>query len=266
MKELAVLVADDNAVNRKVMGLLLGSMGVQCYCVNDGREAVKAASEQDYDLVLMDCMMPEMDGFQASFEIRKREFGKLQHTPIVACTAMDIDRIFDQCVHSGMDDYIGKPIDIELLKEKIQYWSFVHITMQPMTKALAGRIKQLQASQKLEPIDRDYLNLLYGLQQLDDVMELFLTVTDTLLGQLESAIEHHDVAIVRRMAHEIKGSSYAVSAREMAKLCLELEHAGEEQNWTEAEKLYAALGLAFARVREFLTVKQKLIINASESS
>ncbi len=74
--------------------------------------------------------MPEMDGFQASFEIRKREFGKQQHTPIIACTAMDIDRIFDQCVRSGMDDFIGKPIDIDVLKEKIQYWSVVHTALQ----------------------------------------------------------------------------------------------------------------------------------------
>jgi len=134
-----------------------------------------------------------------------------------------------------------------------------------MTKALAGHIKQLQASQKIEPIDRDYLNLLYGLQQLDEVLELFLTVTDTLLGQLESAIEHHDVSVVRHMANEIKGSSYAVSAREMARLCLDLEHAGEEQNWTEAEKLYASLGLAFARVREYLTVKQKILRDADRA-
>jgi CheY-like chemotaxis protein len=258
MNELVVLVAEDNPVNRKVMGLLLKHMGIQFRLVNDGAQAVEALCENDYDLVLMDCMMPEMDGFQASFEIRKREFSKLQHTPIIACTAMDIDRIFEQCVHSGMDDYIAKPIDTDILKEKMQYWSVLNITLRIPTPALVGHIKELQAGQQLEPIDRDYLNLLYGLQQLDEVLELFLTVTDNLLGQLESAIEHHDVAVVRRMAHEIKGSSYAVSAREMARLCLSLEHEGEEQNWTEAEKLYAALGLAFARVREFLTVQHKL--------
>jgi CheY-like chemotaxis protein/HPt (histidine-containing phosphotransfer) domain-containing protein len=266
VKELVVLVAEDNAVNRKAMGLLLNAMGVSFHCVNDGIEAIKAVSEKEYDLVLMDCMMPEMDGFQAAFEIRKREFSKLQHTPIIACTAMDFDRIFDQCVHSGMDDYIAKPIDVDLLKEKMQYWSILNITLRPVTQALAGNIKDLQASQGTEPIDRDYLNLHYGLEQLDDVLMLFLTVTDNLLGQLESAIEHHDMAVVRRMAHEIKGSSYAVSAREMAKLCLELEHAGEEQNWTEAEKLYAALGLAFARVREFLTVKQQLMRDMGKAS
>ncbi len=135
-----------------------------------------------------------------------------------------------------------------------------------MTQAMASHIKELQAGQQLEPIDRNYLNLLYGLQQLDDVLELFLTVTDTLLDQLESAIEHHDVAVVRRMAHEIKGSSYAVSAREMAKLCLELEHAGEEQNWGEAEKLYASLGLAFARVRDFMAEKQKALRDIETAS
>jgi len=135
-----------------------------------------------------------------------------------------------------------------------------------MKQVLRYQSMQLQENQQNEPIDCDYLSLLYGLQQLDDVLELFLTVTDTLLSQLESAIEHHDVAVVRHMAHEIKGSSYAVSAREMAKLCLDLEHAGEEQNWTEAEKLYAALGLAFARVREFLSKKQKVMRDMGKAS
>jgi CheY-like chemotaxis protein/HPt (histidine-containing phosphotransfer) domain-containing protein len=266
MKELVVLIAEDNPVNQMVMNLLLERMGVKTFCVNDGAKAVKAVKENDYGLVLMDCMMPEMDGFQASFEIRKREFGKQQHTPIIACTAVDLDRILDRCIRSGMDDYIGKPIDVDLLQEKIQYSRLFLGALRPMTLALARHMKHLEEGQQIEPIDHDYLNLLYGLQQLDDVLELFLTVTDTLLSQLESAIEHHDVDVMRRMAHEIKGSSYAVSAREMAKLCLDLEHAGEEQNWTEAEKLYAALALAFARVRDYLSAKRKVVRDIGKAS
>jgi HPt (histidine-containing phosphotransfer) domain-containing protein len=80
-----------------------------------------------------------------------------------------------------------------------------------------------------------------------------------LLADLDSAIVHHDVVVVRTMAHEIKGSSYAVNARQMAKICLELEHASEEEDWPEAEKLYAALGFTFARVRQFLQGNEQLL-------
>lgn len=251
-KRFIVLIAEDHPVNQKVLGILLDSLGVASDFAQNGVEAIEAATNNSYALILMDCMMPELDGFEASFQIRKFEFHKKRHTPIIACTAMDEDRIINQCVQSGMDDYIGKPIDRNTLKEKIAYWSLIPMTLNPLTAAMAAEIRRLESSDLSEPIDRAQLNLLYGLQQLDDVLELFMTVTDTLLGQLESAIVHHDVAIVRRMAHEIKGSSYAVSAKEMAKLCLEMEQAGDEQDWPEAERLYTALGLAFARVRQFL--------------
>ncbi len=99
------------------------------------------------------------------------------------------------------------------------------------------KVRQLTGEDKETPIDNWSLKMLYGLEQLDDILALFLTVTDALLAQLESAIHHQDVAIVRRLAHEIKGSSYAVSAQEMVKLCRELEIEGEEQNWPEAARM-----------------------------
>lgn len=258
-KRLVVLVTEDHPVNQKVMGLLLESLGVQFDCANDGLQAVKAATAFNYGLILMDCLMPHMDGFEASFQIRKFEFHKNRHTPIIACTALDKDRVLDQCVRSGINDYISKPIDRDVLREKIGYWSVIPMAMGPLLPAVAAQIKRLEASDAAEPIDRAYLNIFYGVQQLDDVLELFMEVTETLLAQLESAIQHQDVAIVRYMAHEIKGSSYTVSAREMAQVCRELEAASEEHDWPEIEKLYVALGLAFARVRECLQNKDQIL-------
>jgi two-component system, sensor histidine kinase and response regulator len=253
-----VLVAEDHPVNQKVIGLLLNMLGVDTDMVTNGRAAIEAARSDTYNMILMDIMMPDVDGFEAAFAIRKREFGKCRHTPIIACTALDKDKIKDQLIHSGMDDYIAKPISRDILKEKIERWSHIRLQLQPVTHEMEMQVKRLNGEVKestSEPIDQGTLQLLYGLEQLDDVLVLFMTVTETLLAQLESAIEHRDVAVVRRMAHEIKGSSYAVSAKEMSELCLKLEQAGETQNWSEAEKLYTALGLAFARVREFLSKK-----------
>ncbi|MBX9568387.1 MAG: response regulator [Candidatus Obscuribacterales bacterium] len=258
-KRLVVLVAEDHPVNQKVISLLLKSLDVRHDVVTNGEEAVEKALTNDYGLILMDCMMPVVDGFEAAFRIRKYEFHKRRHTPIIACTAMDEERVVDQCIRSGMDDFLGKPIDRQRLKEKIAFWSVIPITLYGMSPTIAAEIKRLELSEQTEPIDRTYLNMLYELQQLDEVLALFLTVTESLLTQLRAAIVHKDVEIVQRMAHEIKGSSYAVSAREMAELCMRLEQAGEEQDWPEAEKTYAALGLAFARVREFLSNQKELL-------
>lgn len=265
-KNLVVLVAEDHPVNQKVLGLLLDSLGVAVDYANDGQEAIDAAQRFNYGLLLMDCMMPNVDGFQAAFEIRKFEFHKVRHTPIIACTALDKDRIIDQCVRAGINDYIAKPIDRDILKDKIAYWSVIPTALGPLAPAVAAQIKRLEASDAAESIDRNYLNILYGVQQLDDVLDLFMTVTERLLAELESAIQHQDVAIVRRMAHEIKGSSYTVGAREMAQVCRQLEQESEEQDWPEVEKLYVALGLAFARVRGCLQNKDKILSEIKASA
>ncbi len=250
-----ILVADDHPVNRKVMGLLLDSLDLKAEFVCDGFEVLKAAESSTYSLILMDLMMPKMDGFQASFGIRKNEFNNTRRTPIIACTAMDIDKIVDRCIHSGIDDYLGKPFNVELLKQKIGYWLNPNTNLQALTNVEASLVKIQQQNESIKQNDS---NMLFGLRQLDDVMQLFLTVTETLLDQLETAIAQQDDVVVRHMAHEIKGSSFAVSAQEMAVLCLEMENAGESKNWSEVQKLYAALGLAFARVRQFSNDRKTL--------
>ena len=260
-----VLVAEDHPVNQKVVALLLGSLGVDGQMVSNGKDAVEAAvqsSQPDgFALILMDIMMPEMDGFEAAQTIRRREFSIGRHTPIIACTAMDRDGIKDQCIRAGMDDYMGKPMSKASMRAIIERWSNIPIHQPPTVDSAELKANQLAESviEQLEPIDRRSLDLLYGLEQLDDILVLFQTVTETLLVQLESAIKRQDVILVRHMAHEIKGSSYAVSASEMATVCLALEQAGELQNWPEVERLYAALGLAFARVGEYMAGNQRIV-------
>lgn len=259
-----ILVAEDHPVNQKIMALLLEMAGLHYEIVSNGKEAVQSAKNKSYGLILMDIMMPEMDGFEASFEIRTMQFGRGRHTPIIAVTAMDRRNVQDQCIRSGIDDYIAKPISQQILKEKIEHWLHRKIVMQSSAPAIQEKVVVLNKivpaeSDGLYTIDKKYLQFMYGLEQLEDILALFLTVTESLLAQLESAIKQQDVSIVRRMAHEIKGSSYAISASEMATLCRDLEKQGEEQNWPEAARTYAALGLAFARVRQYLENEQQLL-------
>ncbi|MBX9573818.1 MAG: response regulator [Candidatus Obscuribacterales bacterium] len=255
-KNLSVLIAEDHPVNRKVLGLLLDSLDVPFDCAKNGAEAIEAAAKNTYRLILMDCMMPEVDGFQAAFEIRKQEFDQNKYTPIIACTAMDKDRCLERCIRSGMNDHIVKPISKELLRRKLAFWSVAFKSIHQISATVSEEIARLESSNQDEPINRIYLDLLYGVQQLEEVLQLFLTVTETLLTGLKSAIANRDMVVVRILAHEIKGSSYAVNAREMARICRELERAGEEENWAEAEQLNQTLEQAFSRVRKFLHGKE----------
>jgi len=119
---LNVLVADDNIVNQKVTAAMLRKLGHQFALASDGRQAVGACAKTRFDLVLMDCQMPEMDGFAAAREIRKRE-KKSCHTPIIAMTASALAEDRQMCFAAGMDDYLSKPFGLEQFQAVIQKWA-----------------------------------------------------------------------------------------------------------------------------------------------
>ncbi len=113
-----ILVAEDNAVNQKVALLQLGRLGFRAHAVANGLEVLEALQRTSYALIFMDCQMPEMDGFEATGEIRKRE-GAVRHTPIIALTAAAMSEDRERCIHAGMDDYVSKPIRAEQLREML---------------------------------------------------------------------------------------------------------------------------------------------------
>jgi signal transduction histidine kinase/CheY-like chemotaxis protein len=116
-----VLVAEDNIVNQKVAARMLQKLGARPDLAANGREAVEMFGLLPYDLIFMDCQMPEMDGYAATREIRRRE-GPNQHVPIVAMTAEALAGCREQCLAAGMDDHLTKPVKLELLVEALQKW------------------------------------------------------------------------------------------------------------------------------------------------
>lgn len=123
MESAKVLLVEDNAVNQMVADRMLRKLGIECEKAGDGLEAVKKITEEEFDLIFMDCQMPRMDGFEATAEIRKyEEEHGARPTPIVALTANAMEEDEQRCISAGMDDYLAKPIETESMKRTLKRW------------------------------------------------------------------------------------------------------------------------------------------------
>ena len=122
-KQIKILVAEDNPTNRQVMTSLLTKLGYTADAVNDGKEALEVLLKESYDIVLMDCQMPVMDGYEATAAIRRGDAGNFRDIPVIAVTANAMKGDREMCMNAGMNDYIAKPVNIDELKSKISRWS-----------------------------------------------------------------------------------------------------------------------------------------------
>ena len=123
LRSLRILVAEDNAINQRVAVSMLEKAGHRVDLVSNGREAVEALDRRSYDLVFMDCLMPQMDGFEATRAIRAAEVGTDRQVPIVALTANAMQRDREQCLAAGMDDYLTKPFSKQALNAAVERWT-----------------------------------------------------------------------------------------------------------------------------------------------
>ncbi len=250
-----LLVAEDNAVNQKVAAKMLESLGYRVDVVSNGLEAVNALAHIPYEAILMDCHMPEMDGYEATREIRRREEKTGHHTPVIALTASAMRGDRELAAEAGMDDYVTKPAKKEALEETLTKWVSPDRDPAPSPESGEGPA-DLEATG--DPLDRAALgNLreLGGPEMLEELAEMFDHDARDGLAELEKAFEEGDASAVKVIAHKLKGSSGNMGAKRMSEICAKLENVGASGDLSDARGLLEGLKAEVERVRPALAAE-----------
>jgi len=240
-KPLRILVAEDNPVNRKVMLLQLENLGYAADAVANGLEAVEAVRRTSYDVVLMDCHMPEMNGGEATRAIRQLP-GRARQIRILAVTANADPDEKRKCLDAGMDDYLIKPIDLEQLGQ-----------------ALGGIASEIGAVRG-EAGSGDTDSIVEGLRSFGDaavvaeLIDLFLQDAPSRLAQAREALAAGNAAEAGEAAHSLKGSARNLQAEQLAKACEALEKMGKIGTLDDAVSL---LGQAEAELQKVTTLLEQ---------
>ncbi len=252
-----VLLAEDNPVNQKVATRMLDKLGHMVDVVANGLEAVQAVRKLPYDVILMDCQMPEMDGYTATADIRSLE-GSGSHTPIIAMTANAMQGDRERCLEAGMDDYIAKPIRTEELYATLGRWiGWEEEAGDPSPITLPGA--EPPGAREPDPADdgldasilEDIIALSEdgGLDLIRELIGIFFAEAPARLEQLRRGLAEHDAPRVTRGAHAMKGGAGNLGAVRLAGLCGQLEKQCRAADLDGAAGLVAAIQSELELVR-----------------
>jgi two-component system, sensor histidine kinase and response regulator len=263
LKERRILLAEDNLVNQKVARGTLEKLGYKVDIAANGAEAVAAWETGRYHLILMDCQMPIMDGYQASREIRSREAGR-SRIPIVALTADAMNGAQEQCLNAGMDDYLTKPLDRERLSESIDRHLANRSSAAPAqvptpAPTLVPVPAPLPAPTEADaPVEwEEFMSLTEGDEDFaEQLVQLFIDSGDVSLREIRDALGRGDLPAVGRAAHAFKGSSANIRARIASAAASRLEEAVREGATDELAALEARLRHEVGRVKQFLRARR----------
>ena len=257
-----ILVADDHGVNRQFAMLLLTRMGHRVDVVANGQEAVEAVLRQRYDLVLMDGQMPEMDGYEATREIRLREtHGRI---PIIAVTANAMAGDREKCLAAGMDDYVSKPIKVEEINRVLVQWLPAREQNVDEGEAKAFSVKGNVEGEKQEesgviderppPIDPETLEEWRELggtenpEMLVEIIELFLEEAGECMKAIQEALDQGNSTVLVKKAHGLCGMTSLMGAGELSLLASLLETKARSGMSNEIESLVAEVQHEMGRV------------------
>ncbi len=237
-----LLLVEDSWMNQQVALGMLEELGYEADLATDGREALEAIERSAYAAVLLDCQMPEMDGFQMTAELRRREATSGRSpVPVIAMTASAMPADRERCLASGMNDHLAKPVRIVELSAKLSRW-------------VARTGDTPGAPDPDDVFDRSALSEVARLQRpgrpnlVAAIVERFRAEAPSRVQKLRDALARGDAAAVSDVAHSLKGDSRRIGGTEVGQLCAQIEALGRSGELADAAELVAALAAAMDRL------------------
>lgn len=255
-----ILLAEDNAVNQKVAGQILSCFGYSFDVVSNGRQAVEAVRDGAYDLVLMDCQMPEMDGLEATRVIRASggRTSRNKELPIIALTANALEGDRARCLEAGMTDYLSKPLRPEQLLETIERYlkEVMHDDQQATPQDADEALPSPRKAARSETLPLDYDSFVErcmgDVEFASQLLEEFREQIPSELVKLDEVLESGDDDQLVHIAHTLKGLAANISAEPLRSAAQDLEQAARQQNRDGERQYLAAVRGEWTRLEEFL--------------
>ncbi|MBX2809468.1 MAG: response regulator [Cellvibrionaceae bacterium] len=237
-KQPHLLLVEDNVINQEVALGILDALNMTADVANNGIEALAALAKTDYDLVLMDCQMPEMDGYEATRAIRAGQVPRADIT-IIAMTANAMKGDKENCLAAGMDDYLTKPVDPMQLSDRLDYW--LSNSPQAEKQADKTRVNEMLANDTVWDRD-DFMKRVMNNETIaNKLITLFKTDTPKTIAELERAVDAEQAADAGLLAHKLKGSVSNLGGIELAALAQKIEAAGKSDDLDAVKTLWPAI-------------------------
>ena len=253
---LRVLVAEDSVVNQKVVQFQLRKLGCKVDSVIDGEEALLAVRKKSYDVILMDCQMPRLDGWETTHRIRQMEKGRLHRTWIIAMTAHSLVGDRERCMEAGMDAYLSKPVRFGDLATALEQSPAALRAVSTAATPAAENVVCLEKISSFRQIEEET-----GQTMLVSVIDLFIERTPPMFKEARRAVVSNDARRVARLAHTMKGSCSNFGAHRMLAACERLEAAAIGDNMREGAGMLDEIEREFRSVR--LALENELEVKSS---
>jgi len=249
-----ILLAEDNITNQRVILRQLNSLGYAALIADDGELALKAMEEHNFAILLTDCHMPNLDGFNLTRQVRDNEReNPEERIPIVAITASALGEEVDLCYDSGMDDFLSKPVEIAKLNATLQKWMPVNGTSEiEKTEQKTAPVKPQPGGEV--PVDVSSLQELFGDDEetITEILKEFVEPSQECTAEVILALEENSLAGVSSGAHKLKSAARSIGAAEVADLCEKIEMESKKGNWEPVRNLTPQLKTELDQVVDYI--------------